>query len=164
MPLVTRGDGVVIPTENQGLISTSIDIFDQEGLNIGFLQQNTRNDNRPTTRIRHLDRLDAGRVVEQMPSPEEVGLSINGMALYDVGAIRKSIFQRIAGVSGNAFRSLNSQFIPFNVREEWVHPSNPAQKGRTLYLGNWLNTFTRPINIGTAQVAETATTSVSWVE
>lgn len=164
MPLITRGDGVKIPDVNQAVISTSVDVFDEQGVNIGYMSQLTRTDTRNTFRVRHLDSQDAGRVIEQVPSPEDNALSANGLSLYDIGVVKKSLIHRLAGVNGQRFRSLNSQFIPFVVREEWTHPSSPGQFGQTLYLGCMLTNFTRPVNIGTAQIAESANVVPSWVE
>jgi len=163
MPLVTRGDGVSLPESNQAIISTSVDVFDQDGFNLGFLESMTRTDARPTTPIRHLDARDAGRIIEQAPQPETVTLAVTGFALYNRSQFRNSIMHRLPGAAGANFRSLNSQGIPFELVEEWEQPATRV-RGRNVYLDCYLTNYTRPVNIGTVTIAETANITVSYVE
>lgn len=164
MPFVTQGDRVGVPDTNLAVVSSSVDVFDTDGLNIGFMQQITRTDTRQVTRIRHLDSFDAGRIVEQVPMPEDLSLNVMGFALYNRGSDKQSLINRIGGSGSARFKSLNSQQIPFNLLEEWTHPANPNNRGQTYYLGCWLTNYSRPINIGTVTVAETATIQPSWVD
>ena len=163
MPIATRGDGVSIPESNQVIISTTVDVLDDAGFNIGFLQQINRTDSRPTNRIRHLDSVDAGRTLEQSPAPEDNSLSVSGFALYNTGVDRRSILNRMVGTASNRFRSLNSQSIPFEMTERWTHPGT-RQVGETLYGDCYLTRYTRPVNIGTVMITESADINVSWVE
>lgn len=145
------------------VISTSVDVLDDLGFNIGFIQQINRNDARPTARIRHLDSIDAGRVLEQAPSPEDNTLNFTGFALYNTGVDNRSLLNRLPGSAGAAFKSLNSQSIPFEVTEQWTHPAN-GLVGTTLYGDVMLTSYTRPVNIGTATISETAAGNVTFVE
>lgn len=163
MPLQTRGDAVAIPESNQVVISSSVDILDDDGFNIGFLQQINRTDNRPTQPIRHLDAVDGGRVIEQAPGPETNTLNATGFAIYNTGVDRRSLLNRITGVGGARFRSLNSQQLPFELTERWIHPATNLA-GETLYGDCWLTNYSRPVNIGTIAIAETANITASWVE
>lgn len=161
-PLQTRGDGVSIPESNQVIISTSVDVLDDNGDNIGFMQQLTRRDDRPTQLIRHLDSTDAGKVIEQAPGPETNRLDVTGFALYNVGQQRRSLLHRISPL-GPSFRSLNSNAIPFEITERWRHPAT-GNSGENLYGDNLLINFSRPVNITTVMIAETATLQCTWVE
>jgi hypothetical protein len=159
------GDGVGIPGTNQVVVSTSIDVLDEQGFNIGFVTRIDRRDARPVERIRHLNAEDAGRTVEMTPSPEGVTLDVTGFYIYPKSALEKrSLLNRLPqSVDGAAsFRSLNSQKIPFVIVERTRHPATNVES-KTTYVGCWLTAFSRPINIGTATVAETATVEVQAV-
>lgn len=145
------------------VISSSVDVLDEDGFNIGFMQQISRTDNRPTTLVRHLDAIDAGRVIEQAPGPETNTLNVVGFALYNTGVDRRSLLNRIVGQGGAKFRSLNSQQLPFELTERWIHPATRLT-GETLYGDCWLTNYTRPVNIGTVAIAETANITATWVE
>jgi hypothetical protein len=138
-------------------------VLDDNGFNIGFLQQLSRTDARPTTPIRHLDSSDAGRMIEQSPFVESNTLNVTGLALYNTGIDRRSLLNRIAGVGAAKFRSLNSQHEPFEITERWTHPGTQAV-GSTLYGDCYLTNYTRPVNIGTVNITETANITATWVE
>lgn len=163
MALQTRGDGVSIPAGNKVVLSTSIDVFDNLGVSIGFIQTLTRRDDRPTQLIRHLDSTDAGRMIEQAPGPETNRLDVTGFALYNVGPNKKSLLNRVAP-NGGAFRSLNSQHIPFEIEERTTHPATPTLQASTLYGDCYLISYSRPVNIGTVHITETATLQATWLE
>lgn len=163
MAIQTRGDGVSIPESNQVVISTTVDVLDDEGFNIGFLQNINRTDDRPTDAIRHLDASDAGRMLEQAPGVENNTLTLTGFALYNTGVNRRSLLNRIIGASSSPFRSLNSQQIPFEITEQWTHPASNA-RGQTLYGDCMLTNYSRPVNIGNITISETANVKCTWVE
>lgn len=176
MPLVAYGDRVDMPDTNRVIISTSIDIFTEQGVNIGFMSALTRADNRQTTLIRHLDSVDAGRVVEQAPGPETVTLNCTGYALYMQGSARQSLIHRMVPQVQN-WHSLNGQHIPFDIEERATHPAFtrgadptqgvPAPENTyfsTTYLGAWLTSYNRPLNVGSVVISETANANVSWVD
>lgn len=145
------------------VISTSVDVLDDDGFNMGFVQQISRTDARPTTPIRHLDSVDAGRIIEQSPGTETNTLNVTGFALYNTGVDNRSLLNRIAGGAASAFTCLNSQRIPFEMTERWTHPST-SRGGETLYGDCMLTNYTRPVNIGTVTIAETCNITASWVE
>jgi hypothetical protein len=176
MPLVTYGDRVDMPDTNRVIISSSIDIFTEQGVNIGYISALSRSDNRPTTLVRHLDSVDAGRVVEQAPGPDTTTLNATGYALYNQGANRQSLIHRMVPQVQN-WHSLNGQHVPFDIEERATHPAftrgaDPTQgvtatEGgylSTTYLGSWLTSFNHPVSIGSALIAETCNISVSWVD
>lgn len=170
LQLQTRGDGVAIPESNKVVISTSVDVLDDSGTNIGFLQQISRTDARAMTPIRHLSEQDAGRMIEQSPAPELNTINVTGYALYNRGGAKDSLLNRITGriadtpVGGDAFRSLNSQFLPFQLTEKWIHPANSALVGETKYGDCYLTNYTRPVAIATVNIVETANIQATWVE
>lgn len=166
--LQARGDGVLIPETNRAVISTSVDVLDDLGRNIGFLQQISRTDARAMTPIRHLDSIDAGKMIEQSPGVELNTLNITGYALYNLDTTRSSLLNRITSREGprqgNLFKSLNSQFLPFQLIERWTQPSNTTLVGETLYGDCYLTNYTRPVSIATVNIVETANVQATWVE
>lgn len=163
MAIQTRGDGVSIPESNQVVISTTVDVLDDQGFNIGFIQQISRTDARPTTPIRHLDSSDAGKILEQSPGVETNQLNVTGLALYNLGTDRRSLLNRMVGSGSSKFRSLNSQQLPFELSERWTHPATRLA-GETLYGDCMLTNYTRPVNIGTVTITETANITATWIE
>ena len=163
MPIATRGDGVSLPEGNRVIVSTSVDVLDDDGFEIGFIQQLNRSDTRPIVRVRHLDSRDAGRVLELSQGPEDNSLNATGFALYTRGADPGAVINRIAGLSGQLFKSLNSNAIPFEIVEVYTHPGSGAV-GETTYGDNLISNYTRPINIGSIQIVETCALVTSWVE
>jgi hypothetical protein len=161
------GDGVGIPESNQAAISTSIDILDEHGNNIGYLTSLNRRDSRPVDSVRHLNAADAGRKLEGAPHVEEVTVDVTGFALYPKDKTsRNSLLNRLPqAVDGaSAFKSLNSQKIPFILMEKTIHPANPNKVQVTTYVGCWLTAYSKPTNIGTATIAETASIWVQAIE
>lgn len=163
MPIATRGDGVSLPEGNRVIVSTSVDVLDDDGFNIGFVQQLSRTDTRQVLRVRHLDSVDAGRVLELSPGPEDNSLNATGFALYSRGLDPGAILNRIPGINGQPFNSLNSNAIPFEIVEVWTQP-NTGVVGETTYGDNLLNNYTRPVNIGAIQIVETVAMITSWIE
>lgn len=161
--LQTRGDGVSIPEKNMVVISTSVDVLDDLGNNIGFLQQISRTDRRDTTMVRHLDSTDAGRMLEQAPGVETNELNVTGLALYSISSDKRSLLNRMAGSGSAKFKSLNSQQLPFEVTERWTHPAT-GRVGETLYGDCVILNYSRPVNIGTATITETCNIRATWVE
>lgn len=162
-------------TANYGgtsLLVTSIDILNDEGKAIGYIQQFISQHSRPTTRIRHISSADAGLTLEQAPSPEDITLNITGLALYNqdlggAGAVRNqgSIVQRMA-ISTNmidVFRALSQQHFGFKIREVERDPITLKVISAVEYQDVWLVNYSKPINMGTATIAETATANCSRV-
>ncbi len=163
MGLVQHGSGVGLAPDNQTIISTTVDIFDEEGNNIGFVNSINRNDTRGVFPIRHLDSADAGRILELQPQVENYTLTVTGFALFNVSDVdRGSLLNRLPA-DAKAFKVLNDQVVPFVMEQTETHPSTGATN-TTVYLGCMLTSFSRPINVGNATVTETAAVTVSWVE
>jgi hypothetical protein len=163
MGLVKQGYGVGNAPSNRTVISTTVGVFDDDGFEIGFIQSIDRSDSRPTQKVRHLNKADAGRIIEQQPGVEDVTVNVNGWALYQKSdSDKQSLLNRLPTGAG-AFVSLNQQSIPFNIREEETHPATGAENV-TLYLGCMLTSYSKPININTASIVERATVAVSYIE
>jgi hypothetical protein len=114
--------------------------------------------------VRHLNKADAGRIVEQVPGVENYGLSANSFALWNVSdTSRRGLMSRLVGPAGSAFATLNQQQIPFSIRQVEEHPATKAQNV-TLWMGCMLTSFSRPVAIGTATVAESCNITPSWLE
>ena len=176
MPLVSHGDRVDMPDTNRVIISSSIDLYTEQGVNIGFVSGMTRQDSRPTTPIRHLDSLDAGRMVEQSPGPDTTSLNFTGFALYNQGGNRQSMVNRMVPTVQN-WHSLNGQQVPFDIEERATHPmftrtgdptqgvvSDESNYLSTTYLACWLTQYSHPLSISGAQITETAAATVSYVD
>ena len=105
--LVQRGVGVGIPKENQAMIPSAVDIFDEQGNNIGFINNFAPTHRRPADRLRHLNSADAGRPLEQSPRPEDVTITVGGFGLFAKSlSDRGSLLNRIPGPDGAAFNTL----------------------------------------------------------
>lgn len=167
--LVQRGDGVGIGVQNRATITTSYDVFDDQGNLIGYCTDIDRTDSRTVQRIRHLSSHDAGRTIEQAPGPDEVSLAMTGFALYNKpeqsGDLPHfSLAARLGGLTGTQlFKSLNSQRVAFNIRVEEIHPATGAVS-RVYYFGCMLTNYTKPISLGNITVAETANVQVAVVD
>lgn len=173
--LMRLGDGVGLTDSNRALISTAVDLYDEDGQLVGYATGIERTDRRTVTKVRHLSSADAGRVVEQVPSPEDVVLRVTGFALFNKqdlsGRIpHYSLAGRLSRGTGNAgfggvylFKSLNSQKFPFTLKEENVHPQTLA-RATTFYHNCMLTDYTKPMNLGTVTVAETCSVQVGQVD
>lgn len=173
--LIRLGDGVGLAESNRSVISTSIDLYDQNGNLVGYATQANRTDNRTVERVRHLSSSDAGRTIEQAPGPEDVSLDVNGFALYNTPqldgqfphyslAARLSKGTDLPAIGGEyLFKSINSQRTPFNLRVEEVHPQTQA-RSITVYFNCMLLTYTKPMNLGAITLAETCRIQVGQVD
>lgn len=164
MGLVKHGYGVGQSPDAQVVVSTAITVYDEQGIEIGFIQSLQRNDTRTTVPIRHLNKADAGRIVEQVPNVENYTLSASSFGLWNVSSTsRRSLLNRLPGSGSEAFVVLNQQQIPFVIRQVEEHPATGIQNV-TLWLGCMLTSFNRPVNVGTATISETCNITPSWVE
>jgi hypothetical protein len=165
-----------MPDTNRVIISSSIDLYTEQGVNIGFVSGMTRSDNRPTTLIRHLDSLDAGRPVEQSPSPDTTTMQFTGFALYNTGGNRQNLINRLVPQVPN-WHSLNGQQVPFDIEERATHPmytrtadptkgtvADESNYVSTTYLACWLTAYSHPVQIGSANLVETGSASCTWVD
>lgn len=153
------GIGVKIPTDNKVIVTTSISILDNDNREIGFITEFTYDTTRRVERIRVLYAGAAGRVVEQVPGPEDLTLRCTGFSLYDQtlpGALTQ-------GTDTNKiFHALASQFNPFKISVEQIHPV--TDDTITIEFGGcWISDFSHPIRQADLYVAETATIQPSWI-
>ena len=161
---VKHGYGVGLNSGNQVVISTAITVFDEGGLEIGFIQSLGRTDNRPVTALYHLNGADAGRIIEQVPGIGTYATVATSFGLWHLSDVdRRSLINRLPGNAAAAFVVLNQQQVPFAIRQVEEHPSTGAQNV-TLFLGCMLTSFSRPVAIGTATVSESCNIAVSWME
>ena len=160
---IELGYGVGLAKDNKVVITTSIDIFDNEGNKIGYCTSISRTDARGVERIRHLDSADAGRVIELQPRPSDVTLAVTGFALYNDGSKRKGLLNRLPGNAAQQFVDLNQQTESFTIKVVETHPATGAIT-KTYYYGCMLSAYAHPINLTGANVAETATVMVAWID
>lgn len=143
-----------------------VDIIDEMGMGIGYMQGLTPSENRPTTLIRALSSPDAGRVLEQVPSPATITLSGTGFTLFDYpGQMQGSLVRRLAinnGYSiGAVIDTLEEQKIGFNLRMRVVHPETGGVLSLVEYQDCWLTSHSVPYNISNATISETVNISAS---
>lgn len=150
-------------TQNQKgsvLLSTSIDIIDENGFGIGYITQINDNDARPATKARALGAADAGRAIEHIPGVSDLTMTVTGFALYNRQE-DGSVVQRMAGGNAKkAFKMLQEQKIGFKILEVERDPTTGKVTDATEYLDCWFTSKGKPINIGQASIMETANISV----
>ena len=155
--------GVGVPEAHRTLLSTAIDVIDHDGNNIGYIQQVNDSANRGTTPIRGLNAADAGRILEQSPSPENRTLACTGFALFNKQN-DGSLVQRIGGsTTAKKMRSLEEQKIPFNLIMKEIHPTT-LEEEVTIYHDCWITSMSKPANIGTSTISMNCNITVSWTE
>ena len=156
--------GVRIPESHRTELSTSIDIIDHDGNNIGYIQSFSESQNRGVTPVRHLNSEDAGRILEMAPAPANITLAVNGFALYNKQN-DGSLIQRLGGsTTAKSMKSLEEQGIPFNIIKRVVNPATQDEVELKVYRDCWLTSFSSPTNIGTALISESANVMCSWIE
>lgn len=166
MGLVNRGFGTGLAPNNKTVISTTVEVFDGDGFGIGFIKSLARDDNRPTVDVRHLNKADAGRIVEQQPGIETYGLTATGFAMYEKNDTNlQSLLNRLPPASSGAgiFKTLNQQQIPFALRQEATHPATQATNV-TYFLACMLLSFSETYDIGNTQVMQTCKIKPSYIE
>jgi len=148
-------------TTNYGgevLLVTRVTILDQDGWAIGFITGFTPSQTRATEKIRHISHADAGRVVEQAPKPEDVSVSVNGFALYNTVEEKGTLVQRLGGWNPRrAMASLQEQNVGFSLLVIDKDPKTDETVDAREYQDCWLQSYSKPVNIGQATVSETAT-------
>jgi len=155
--------GVGLPEAHRTVISTSIDVVDDSGNQIGYVQSINQSENRPTQPVRHLNSEDAGRIVEQAPQPGNLTLSVNGFAIYNKQN-DGSVVQRIGGeTTAKKMRTLEEQKIPFSLIVKETHPAT-QEVTQTVYHECWLTSRSKPVNIGTATIVESCNITPGWVD
>lgn len=158
------GIGVKIPSGNRVIITTNITILSHDNMPCGFITDFTPDSTRRVERVRILAASSAGRVVEQVPGPEDITLRVNGFAIYDatlLGIITKGSHTTPIDI----FHCLNTQYIPFNITIEEIHPVPGGGTNDTivtLFGDCWLANYSHPISIRNLYITETATIQPSY--
>jgi len=160
---IELGYGTGVDKGNRAVVSTSIDIFDNEGNKIGFCTNISRSDTRTINKIRHIDSADAGRVVELQPGPADYSLTINGFALYNDGNKRGGLLNRIPGTASAQYAALDQQQAMFNLRVLEKHPVS-GEESATYYYNCMISNYSKPTAIGSVNIAESVTVVVSYVD
>lgn len=157
-----QGIGVKIPEQNKLIISTSITILDTDNTEIGFITELSYSTTRRVERIRMLYATAAGRVVEQVPAPEDLTLTVNGFALYEQ-TLPGALTEGTENHAGKIFHALNTQYIPFNITIEETHPvTNDTVV--VLFGDCWMTDFSHPMRLADVYITETATVQPSYVK
>ena len=145
--------GVKIPLKNKIIIPSST-LISIAGATVGFIQDLTYDTSRRVERIRELNAPRAGRVVEQVPSPEDITANGTGFCLYESNVIsRIAKGATMAGIT-DVFFTITSQYIPFDVFITETHPLTGA--GFRIILENcWLVRYSHPIRVGDLMISET---------
>jgi hypothetical protein len=165
MGLVGRGSPTGAAPDNQIVVATSITIFDQQGVEIGYIESLNYSSNRPVTLAYHLNGSDAGRPIESVSGIEKGTLSATGFALYDKTALdRGGLINRLAGAGAEPFVVLANQQVPFSIRQVEKHPANPALVRKKIFLGCMLTSLTRAVGIGNQLITESVNMTYMWEE
>jgi hypothetical protein len=161
--LIQRGDGVSFSSENRVVSSTTYDIYDDEGYVIGYIVEVSEGQNRPVSRLRHLNSSDAGRVIGMVPSPADFTLNVNGYSLYGKSQTnQKSLIHRL-GSTAAALKSIQSQIAGFNFVATETHPSTDEQN-KTWYYDCWMTSFSKGRSINQVVQLDRATIAVGQME
>ncbi len=158
MPL--QFPGVKIPESNKVVVATSISVLNSDGEEIGFIQELSPSSTRRVERIRDLSATRAGRVIEQIPSPEDISLTGRGLCLYE-----KSALKLITGYSPeghDVWFAITHQYIPFDIKVTTIHPA--TKKGWYIVFENcWLASYSTTYRVGELFIAETFTIQPSSI-
>lgn len=145
--------GVKIPTTNRVVIPTSI-LISIAGAPVGFIQDLTYDTSRRVERIRELNAPRAGRIVEQIPSPEDITANGTGFCLYESNVISRIAKGATMSSITDVFFTITSQYIPFDVFLTETHPLTGS--GFRVTLENcWLVRYSHPIRVGDLMISET---------
>lgn len=161
---MARGSGVMIPKTNKIIVTTSITIYGHDGKIMGYITDFTPDSARRVERIRHASFADAGRVIEQVPAPEDLTLRVTGFALYEsslVGRISRGVPEQ---EPDTVFFSLNDQSYPFTIELEHKHPADAGNTYQILFGECLLTAHSHPWAIRNLYIAQTATVQPAWVE
>lgn len=155
------GIGVQIPDSNQVVITTNISILNHDNEAVGFITDFTPETTRNVERIRVIAASTAGRVVEQVPGPEDLTIRATGFAIYDY-TLLGLLTEGIGTSPEKIFHCLNTQYIPFNISIEETHPQDTGKVITTIFGNCWLLNYSHPISIRNLYIAETATIQPSY--
>ena len=158
----TNTPGVGIPTGNKSLTSYSVDIYNTStGEQIGFAQSVAHTDNRTVEKIRQLNSLDAGKVVEQVPRPSDVEITVTQMALFEKDLMDFFKFNQ----ADDNFDFLNNQFEPFTIvsAQRGKNSSGVTQEIQTIYYGCMITRTNKTWSIDKATILDSCSIQVAAV-
>ena len=161
----SRGTGLKVPESNLIVVPFSISIV-IDGVDVGFIDRLDYTTRRRADRIRHLSMHDAGRVIAQVPFPEDMSLAASGFGLYNSTLIGR-ITGQATGIPSEVlfalYHTLNAQVYPFDIELNGKHPTSGTEFVVT-YGECWLTDFGKPVNITNSSIVETVTIQPSWTE
>lgn len=156
------GIGVRIPSSNQVIVTSGIDIY-SGNVKLGFIVSISLEGSRRVERIRELRAWTAGRIVEQVPGPEDLTIRANGYALYTKTLLGLLTRGTVPTPPPDIFHSLNLQYLPFDIHVEEIHPVDPTKKIKVVYGGCYITSYSHPIAIRDLYITETATLQPQYV-
>ena len=161
----SKGYGIGIPPKAKVITPFSATILDENGLEIGYVISLNYDTSRTVERIRHLNAYDAGRIIEQVPTPENYSLSAEGYSLYTKElADPKSLIGRLTqSLDIAVFETLNAQHLPFTLVKEVTHLANGLGV-KTFFYDCWLARYTETYATRNAVVTGSATIQPSYIE
>jgi len=168
-----RGSGVGLPVQNEIIAQSTVSVIDQNGYEIGYLQNFNPTMNRPVTPQRAIGAANAGRIVEMTPGPENYTASVSGFVLYAKDSThRRSLLNRVGGSAHDAYTVLADQTEPFYVYLKAGHPATEALVGKDpndsgyLFGGGWFTSQNMTFNItqGGNSVSSSCNLTFQWVE
>ena len=161
----TKGYGIGLPSSNRVVSPFSVTIYDADGIEIGFITDFTPDSTRRLERVRHLNAYDAGRIIEQVPGPEDPSISVSGFVLYsDDVANPQSLIGRLTRELGVAvFEALNQQRIPFTIVKEVIHPATGAGY-KVIYHECWLARYSETWSVRNLVVTGSASIQPTYHE
>jgi len=174
------GAGLGIPRGNKAVVTTGLDLWSGafgSYRKIGFCQSINLTDARGVNVIRHIDKEAAGRIVETVPQVENLTGSITSVEIYN------NVFPaRIMGAqlpakinTGNEpantlslggavlFMSLQSQRIPIDMFEWYVHPGDRTKQIVWAYLDVMMTNYTKTVNLGTTTFTSTVNLLIPYM-
>jgi len=160
-----KGYGIGLPQSNKVISPLSLTIFDLQGNEVGFITDLSYETTRTVERIRHLNAFDAGRIIEQVPVPENFTVSGTGYSLYtDRLSNPQSVIGRLTQELREAvFEVLNAQRIPFNVVKE-VSNFQTGITVKTIFFDCWLTRFSEGFSVRNAVVTASFSFQPSYIE
>lgn len=134
--IVTIGSGVEIPDRIPLVIVTAVDIVNENGYHIGYLNSFAPGMTRPTRAVRQISRSDAGRIIFRIPLYEDTTIAVTGFSLFDKGDQTRTLLNRL-GATNEVVHSLQSIFDPFDIACRGVHPNSSDLAGTRWYRECW---------------------------
>lgn len=166
MPWQKAGIPIGIPRTNLVIPTPLITVYATSagGVEVGYVSDLNYTTTRRAERVRHLNFTDAGRVIEQVPAPEDLTLNATGFALFKSTLLGRIIEGGTDAEGANkVFHSLNTQKYPFDIEVYAEHPAT-GDKVLVIFLGCWVTNFASPISIRNVFIAQTVTLQPSNIK